>query len=149
MKKLIGLGLSLVLLASSTGQLSAIAQDGARKPPPGEGVLCAWSIMAAIAEIGRKCHAGEDVELQGKLDGAVARIDAYVLANSDPATTRAQIEEFKRIQGHNDVPAGKMCVPGDGEIMYQEFARAEPDMIRTWLDELLARPGNPSWGTCL
>lgn len=33
--------------------------------------------------------------------------------------------------------------------MYQEFAKAEPGMIPTWIDDLLARPGNPSWGTCL
>ena len=149
MKKLIGIGLTLVLLASSSAPLSAIAQGGARKPPPGEGVLCSWAILAAVAEIGRKCHGGENPELQSELEGAIARIDAYVLANSDPAMTPAAVEEFKRFQGHKDVPAATMCVPGDGEVMYQRLAQVGPDVIRTATDEILERPGNPAWGDCL
>jgi len=149
MKKLIGVGLTLVLLASSSGPLIAIAQDGARKPLPGQGVLCSWAIMAAVAEIGRKCHAGENPELQAELDGAVARIDAYVLANSDPAMTPAAVEEFKRFQGHTDTPAATLCVPGDGETMYQRLAQVGPDVIRTTTDDILERPGNPTWGDCL
>lgn len=108
----IGVGLTIVLLASSAGPMRAIAQDDVRKPPPGEGVLCSWAILAAIAEIGRKCHAGENPALQAEMDVAIARIDAYVLEHSDPAYTQADVEKFKRFQGHKDTPAASMCVPG-------------------------------------
>jgi hypothetical protein len=137
------------LLASSAGPFNASAQIGGRIPPPGEGVLCAWAIYTAIAEIGRKCHAGEHPEFQAELDDIIARTDAYVLANSTPPVTQAFVDKFKREQGQKDVPGADLCANGDGEDLYQVLLKAGAAEIRKSTDELLARPGNPQWGTCL
>ena len=140
---------ALALLTSSADHQRASAQVNDRTPPPGEGVLCAWAIYAAIATVGQKCHPGEDPEFQSALGRTIARFDAYVLANSTPSATPAWIDAFKRQQGSQDTPTAALCANKDAENMYQALLKAGANEIRKSTDELLARPGNPEWGTCL
>jgi hypothetical protein len=137
----------VLALLSVTWSASAQVQD--HQPPPGEGVLCSWALVTLTAEVGRMCHAGESPEVQAELDAAVARFDAFVLANSTPSATPESVAEFKRVQGKTGASAEMLCASSDAERMYQTIVSQDLVRLRESVDQLLARPGPPSWGTCL
>jgi hypothetical protein len=126
----------------------ASAQTEPRESEPGEGVVCAWAIYSAMAEVGGRCLPEEDLEFQEELQRSVARIDEYVLLNASPPVTVEQVAEFKREQGNTDSTTEHLC--GAEMIGYfRSFAEQGADSVRTATDQMLARPGNPTWGTCL
>ena len=141
---LVSASFAAVLLA----QPPAFARTEPETPPPGEGVICAWAIYSAMAEVGSRCHPGEDVEVQKELTRAVASIDAYVIANSTPAPTPEQIEGFKRSQGSVGDTKAQLC-RGDMDELYGAIAAQGAPEIRRFIDELVARPGPPTWGDCI
>lgn len=124
----------------------ALAQP--RQTPPGEGVVCMWAITTALSEVGRRCYPGQYVEAQRALTDAVARIDAYVLQNADPTPTQDQIDGFKRQQGSMDSTDAELC-SGEANRFYVSFVEQGADAITQSVDGLLARPGPPTWGSCL
>lgn len=129
---------------------SALTSANAQPPevPPGEGVICAWAIMAAMNEVGRRCYPGQHADVQATLRDALTRIDAYVVANATPPPTQDQIDDFKRRQGSSDATHDQVC-RGDADQMYLHFVEQGAEAIRAYIDPLLARPGEPRWGTCL
>jgi hypothetical protein len=133
----------LPILACLTLGAAPIAQDA--QPPAGEGVLCAWAIYIAIEEVGRRCFPGQNPALQARLTAANERIERYVRDNS--AITDEAVASFRRQMGEADMPDAAFC-KGDFVDMYgrskgKELARTDD------LDKLLARPGEPKWGTCV
>lgn len=111
-------------------------------------MICAWAIYTVMNEVGPRCHPGEDAAIQAEVARAVEKIDAYVLANLTPTPTREDLDAFKRKQGHVGAPAEQLCT-GSAEEMYEALVAQGPAPIRQSVDELLERPGEPTWGTCL
>jgi len=134
--------------ATFFAQPPAFAQAEAVRSEPGEGVICAWAIYSAMAEVGARCHPDEDADVQAELTLAVARLDAYVIANTTPPATIERIAEFKREQGMAGAPKEQLC-RGAPEEMYKSVAARSPAEIRKTVDDLVARAGPPTWGTCL
>lgn len=113
---------------------------------PGEGVICAMGIYNAMAEVGRRCFAGQDQEYQNELIRAVNRIDRYVLSNSN--WTDADLAKFKREQARVGEPTDLVCV-AEMTDMYLHSSKQGAPRLRKTTDVLLARPGPPTWGDCL
>lgn len=138
----------LVMLAAllAAGPMAAQAQSPAREPPPGEGVICALAIYSAIAEVGARCRAGQDAALQSSIRGIVASLDDYVLRNGD--ISPEQLRKFKASQAGATTPTERLC-KGDVVLMYDAMKGQDARKVRSEVDKLLARPGQPTWGTCL
>lgn len=117
-----------------------------RTPPPGEGIICAWAIYAAAAEIGARCFPREAPEFQAELNRSVGRIDAYVLKNSK--ATPEDVARFKRDQGHVGYPKELIC-KGDGLQLYHSLKSVGAARLRAATDAAVGQPGEPTWGTCL
>jgi len=123
------------------------APSGPAEPVPGEGVVCALAIYSAIAEVGRQCFPDNDPEFQDHLRKDVAKLDAYVLANSK--LTPIDLENFKRSQALVGLPKAKVCTP-DLMGLYRSAANKTPIIeIDKGIDKLIARPGVPTLGDCL
>lgn len=113
--------------------------------PPGTGVLCGWAFMAFAAEVGRQCFPGQDAEFQAELAGYVSRYDDYVARNG--GATPDQIAAFKTRQGHFGDAKEVVC-RRDSLEFYRAMRDMNPEERRAVVDEALARPGEPTWGTC-
>ena len=137
----------VTVAATLSGGQQAVAQTGGRTIAPGEGVICAWAIYTLASEVGTRCHPGEDVDVQAELQRSVSLIDAYVVANSNPHLTQQQVDEFKRTQGHVGEPLESLC-QGDADQLYRSLAQQGALAIRDSVRSLLARSGEPTWGTC-
>jgi hypothetical protein len=140
------IALILTLMTLAFGPAQAAGAKPPPEPPAGEGVICAWAIYAVLAEVGRRCFPDDAPEFQAELRSSVAKIDAYVAKNSK--ATPEDITRFKRDQSHVDLPKELVC-QGDGVAMYQSAKRGGVAIIRQHTDSLLARAGEPTWGTCL
>jgi hypothetical protein len=144
------------MVAAALAALGATAPAGApelpsqaavgRDSPPGEGVICAAGLYAAAAEVGRRCLAHPDPAVQAELDAAVARFDAYMLA--DPDWNRAALDRFKREQALVGSPAAELCA-SDAVMIYRGLAEAGAESLRISSQQLVSRPGRPTWGDCL
>lgn len=113
---------------------------------PGEGIFCAAAIYSVVAQVGRQCFADKNPEIQVELDASVAKLDAYILRNS--ATTPAELAEFKRKQGGVGASKEQLC-RGDSVELYAAVARNGASRLRSGIDQMVSRPGKPTWGTCL
>jgi hypothetical protein len=125
--------------------LTLLAVPAGARSPPGEGVICAAALYTYADEVMSKCHAGKQPKLQAELRRGVKRIDAYLLKNS--TMTRADLVAFKREQAGVGRPAEVLCGVDD-EGLYKALTNKSPQELRSFFDNLLARPGKPTWGTC-
>jgi len=127
------------------GDISRVA-GSARQAPAGEGVICTLGIFSAMKEVGNRCFPGQDADFQSELGRAVERLDEYVLTNSE--WTASDLETFKKDQSLVDAPQPKVCRE---ELigMYKQMAADGPSPVKSGTDELVARPGMPTWGDCL
>lgn len=131
-----------------TGAAAPVWQDRL-EAPPGEGVICAVALFGAIEEIGRRCYPDRLPEFQAELRQSLARLDAYVLANSD--MTAEDLARFKADQSGADVPDAELCSSEFGSIYTDPAPAATTDAMEfsAYVDRLVARPGEPTWGTCV
>lgn len=127
--------------------ISAGAPTAAREPPPGEGLVCAWALVVSAAEVGRRCFPGENPEFQAELERSEAKLDAFVRANARSSTPE-DIARFKATQGHVGAPKERVCF-ADAIIIYRGFEKGGAAKLREMIDKGVARPGEPTWGTCL
>jgi hypothetical protein len=118
------------------------------KRKPGEGVICAWSVYTIASEVGGRCYPGQHFEVQAELRRAVSLLDAYVIANTKPPATQQLVDDFKRKQGHVGASTEFLC-RGDPDQLYRAFVQQGASAIRNAVDDLVSRPGQPTWGTCL
>lgn len=132
------------IIALGTGGSAPSPQE--RETPPGEGVICMFAIMGAMAEIGARCLPEEAPAFQAEARRSAERLEAYVLANSD--TTPAQIAEFKADQTGVGAPEAQLCQAESLEF-YRHMAALDVAELSAAVDELVAVPGSPTWGTCL
>lgn len=134
--------LTLPIVAAST----APAPQVTREAPPGEGVICAWAIYSLIEEVGRRCAPERFPENQAELRRTVQRLDDYVRANSK--LTPEEIARFKTEQANVGAPEAVLC-QGDALQMFESLGQTNPVELSRSIDALVARPGTPTWGTCL
>lgn len=118
-----------------------------RAAPPGEGLVCAWALVVNSAEVGRRCFPGENPGFQAELERSEAKLDAFVRANGKN-TTPQSIAQFKATQGHVGRPKEQVCF-ADAIIIYRSFEKAGVEKLREMVDKGVARPGEPTWGSCL
>jgi hypothetical protein len=130
-----------VVAADQVPPPSAIAS-----PPPGEGVFCMYAFLVVAQQVGRRCFAGQDSDLQAQLDASVSAFDEYVRRNSD--ATPADIAKFKADQGHEGAPSAVLC-HGDALRLYEMFRSKGATFVRSWSESMVARPGRPTWGDCV
>lgn len=123
------------------------ARKPPREPPPGEGLICTWALVVNSAEVGRRCFPGENPEFQAELERSEARLDAFVPANGKDATPE-NIARFKATQGHVGRPKDQVCF-ADAIMIYRAFEKAGVQNLRETVDKGVARPGEPTWGSCL
>ncbi len=135
-------GLALLTCAASTSSTGQVS----REAPPGEGVICAWAIYSLVEEVGRRCAPERYPEAQAELRRTVQRLDDYVRANSE--LTPEQIAQFKSEQAHVGAPEAELC-QGDALQMFERLAEVNPVELSASVDAMVARPGEPTWGTCL
>lgn len=88
----LGLAVLFASLAPGSGA-QPTSSSKVREPPDGEGVICSWATMTAVAEVGDTCFPGQNPALQAELRRSVARIDQYVLRN-DRSMTSDKMAEF-------------------------------------------------------
>ena len=134
--------LTLPIIAASTSPAPQVS----REVPPGEGVICAWAIYSLIEEVGRRCAPERYPEGQAELRRSVQRLDDYVRANSQ--LTPEEIARFKSEQAHIGAPEAELC-QGEPLQMFEGVGQIDPVELSTSIDALVARPGTPTWGTCL
>ncbi|WP_292062937.1 hypothetical protein [Brevundimonas sp. UBA7664] len=99
-----------------------------------------------VEEVGRRCAPDHYPQAQAELRRTVQKLDDYVRDNSD--FTPEEIAQFKSQQAHVGAPEAELC-QGDGLEMFEHIARTDPVELSTSIDALIARPGAPTWGTCL
>ncbi|MDP3802345.1 hypothetical protein [Brevundimonas sp.] len=133
-----------VVLAAGVPAASAAPQSAPREKAAGEGVLCAIALYSGIAEAARTCTPETAPEFQAELRRQVERLDAYALANG---MTTEGLAGFKsqNLAGLGDP---SMCAAYREEGL-EEVLTADPEAMRTTVDELVARPGTPTWGSCI
>jgi hypothetical protein len=135
---------------SNAGAQDALAREAppppaARVPPPGEGVICALAIYTLVNEVGGQCFPGGNPEFQAEVGRSVSKLDAFVLRNSD--MTRAALAKFKADQGQVGAPKERLC-KGDAITLYRALESGGAQRLRSSVDDAVARPGKPTWGTC-
>ncbi len=139
------------IIAGVVGWLTASAYALAQEPeaprPPGEGVLCQWALLLVVAEVAARCEIGQDASTTAALESALARVEQYVVDNSQPPMTASDIQTFKRLQGSVGAPRDHVCRP-DALQLHQAFVSLGPTVLGQHVDSLLARPGPPTWGVC-
>lgn len=144
------MGSRILTTAGVTGVLlfcaasSPLAQE--REPPPGEGIFCALAIYSYVDQVAAACRPTEAPELRAALRESVARLKTYVLANG--GGTEAEVEQFLRDQGGVGAAKERLCT-GDPLMMYEAIKRSGPAQLRSGIGTMVARPGKPTWGTCL
>lgn len=134
---------------AAAGLLGAAPSPASQTPetPPGEGVICAWAIYSVLDEVGRRCTSNASPEMKAEIRHAVEALDAYVMTNA--ALTADQVHQFKVQQGGAETPDAMLC-GGDALGMLEHTqANVSPAELRASVDALVARPGEPTWGTCL
>jgi hypothetical protein len=113
---------------------------------PGVGAVCAAGLYTLAAEVGRRCVTDRDPAIQVELDAAVARIDAFLLA--DPEWDLARLDRFKRDQLGIGSADSEFC-SGDAVMIYRAYAAAGAEKLKASSEKVVARPGRPTWGDCL
>ena len=135
--------LLMITLTVAVPSIVNAAEEG--EPPPGEGVICALGIYSAVAEVGKQCFPSQDLEFQEGVNRAVAKLDAYVLKNSE--TTKDDLARLKYEQSRVGKPKDIVC-SSDMLKLYQGMARNGAG-VEAAVDKLVSRPGKPTWGSCL
>lgn len=143
------LSLIALFLIAATGltAFSSAPVQTRRETPPGEGVICAWAIYSHVADVVERCPTGASPELKAELTRSVERLDAYVWANSD--ITQAQFDQFKREQANVGRPEAEVCQQRIDDGLVDSLTQMPVEELRTFIDGAVARPGTPTWGTCL
>jgi hypothetical protein len=132
-----------------TGMISISSAAPAAQPPqtpPGEGVLCMLALLSIANQVGLACHPGEAPEYQAALQSSVDRLEDYVVTNG--GGSRSDLERFLREQGGAGAPKTRLCT-GDAASFYDAFRKGGAQRLREATDQMVSRPGKPTWGTCV
>jgi hypothetical protein len=136
--------LSGLLTRSGHGHgLQASAAE--REEPPGEGILCSLAIFSTLTEVGKICFPSQDVETIQSFSSAASRLGDFMLANGVKSNDLAY---FLKDQGGAGKPAAELCSETALELYASIKRGMSPERLRAEIDRSVARPGQPTWGTC-
>lgn len=108
-------------------------------------VLCAWGIYVELAKYGEICKLDENRDFLDALDANIARMDEFILRNSD--FTREQLDAWQAVP--TDVDAD-ICEAGSEMRMIFESVLDYPiEQMNAQTDELLAVDRPPLADPCL
>jgi hypothetical protein len=111
-------------------------------------VLCTLAILEAVKVAAGQCFQGQDPDLQTELDDSLKRIDEFVIRNSVPPTTQANLDA-RSAEGRKQLEAsGKICT-GDAAKLYGAFRRRGAVALRATTTDLLSIPREPVINPCL
>jgi hypothetical protein len=94
----------------------------------------------------QRCPVNAKPALQDELRRTVEMLDAYMAANS--AITPEEVARFKSEQSLVGAPEAELCQE-ETLSLYESVSDIDLDELRTQIAALTARPGEPTWGTCL
>ena len=137
-----------VALASClfTFSSASVVAPAERFVPPQTGEICALAMLEAASEVGRRCRPDGAGSRLAELEKAIERLEAHMVARS--GATRTQLDAFRAQMSERNRSDAELC-QADPLSLYETFASAAPDRLREAVDELIARPGPPEWGSCL
>ncbi len=142
-KRIAGAAGAVIVLAG----FASAAHGDSPANAPGQGMLCMWALISGAAEAGDRCFTGKDQAFQAQLHDLVAKMDAYAAKNG-PATPD-QIAGFHQDQGLRGTPTTALC-QGEAPKFYTHLRDAiGPVKVRTMVESMIARPGKPTWDTCV
>jgi hypothetical protein len=104
------------------------------------------ALYSAAHQFARVCRAGEAPELEVGLSKAVTRLSDYVVANG--GRSRADVEQFMLEQGGAGKTAEALC-RGAAAMLYEALSGEGPQALQNAVDAAVARPGKPTWDTCV
>ncbi len=104
---------------------------------------CFYDIVLAADQTGRICHTSEDAEFRAAVADSLARLDQAFVAKGIPAADLARI----KAQGTSMAAAAPSC-NGDADKLYQMMRTAGAAKLRADTDQIIARPGKPTYGDC-
>jgi hypothetical protein len=146
MQRLANLLSAFLVLLFVSGQVADAQQmENGRDHQPGEGMICLFGVLVIATEVGDRCFPSTDAEIHSELHKSVARFERFILDNSK--TTRADLENFKKTQGHVGASEEFLC-KGDPLRFYEAIKQGGPEQLRRSTEEEVSRPGAPTWGTC-
>ena len=107
------------------------------------GLLCSWSILAVMVEVGKQCQVAHNAAMQVEMERTVSLIEAYVRQRSPERT--AFMADYRARQR----AAGAGICRDVALDMYENFSRATPDAFRRETDRFLATSPPVETGDCL
>lgn len=136
------------MAAAILAALSAVSTSAAAERPsvPGEGVYCALAIYSVVNQVAAVCRPDESPELRAELRNAVDRLSTYVVQNGGGSL--ADVKRFMQEQGGVGRTPTELC-RGQPLFLYEGLRKSGPQPLRKLVDAATARPGKPTWGTCL
>ena len=111
-------------------------------------VLCSWIFDLTAKQYGDECVVAKNEALQAELRSSIARIDAFVMANSSKPMTAVQLERSKEAVLRDNRVDGSACNAVNASI-YSIFEQAGPETVRAGTDALLSAPREPVLQPCL
>jgi hypothetical protein len=139
------IGLLALLIALPTSAPIAKPQN----TEPGEGVICAWAIVATVVEMGQRCAPDRHPETQMAFRESLQRFRSYAAENQAGSEIEGfDIDSLQAQLVDPGTPDAMLCGP-DAMQFFEAMISQSPEDIRAMTDRLVERPGPPSWGTCL
>lgn len=136
-------GAAVLILAGAPA--ASVARQASTPPRPGgDGVLCALALMSRRVAVAHQCSPDTAPEAQAEVRRQVERLEGYVLANG---MTLPELVALKR-QALSDLSDPQMCA-AQREEGFRDISEADIAPLRTQIDGLTARPGTPTWGSCI
>jgi hypothetical protein len=134
-------GIGALIVAS--GIVFAQHLDSGPHDPNG-GVLCGWASLFAAHADRERCYPGEKSEFGAALDDSILRVERFIKEN-DPEALETLERERSHIRRLVRQPEG--CL-SDRDSIYRSAERAGIELLRNWLDRLLAVPRKATFARC-
>jgi hypothetical protein len=136
--------LSVIAISSS-----AMAEE-AYSPPPAS-VTCMAVLVGVSVEAGRLCLPAYNPDGQARLQTSLKKLEARLLAS--PGWDEKRVDDYMREEGARGLTDAGICgylnEDNDTLQMIRAFIDADPVEFSKSIDEVVARPGDPSKGDCI
>ena len=144
------MGEKIIMLVSALA-LSSSTVTQADEEPAGAGVLCMAGMMSVSATAAEVCFPEYNVEGQVRLKSYLQRLESYMSAQPGWGAERAKA--FIDKEAGDRTYIAQQCEDLDQDadtmLLVKHFIDADANSMSKAIDELTARPGEPTRGDCL